>query len=205
MPRPLFVGVAGGSGSGKTTVVREIVKGVAPVPAGVIHHDAYYRDLGHLPPEERDAVNFDHPDALETSLLVEHLEGLRSGQPVRVPVYDFHTHTRTGDTALVEPTRLVIVDGLLVLADPDLRSLLDLKVFVDTDADIRFIRRLRRDMEERGRSVRAVVEQYQATVRPMHLALVEPSRRFADVIVTEGGYNHAAVDRLVTRLRESLD
>jgi uridine kinase len=198
------VGVAGGSGSGKTTVVRQLVRGVAPEPVSRIQHDAYYRDFPDLDDEARAAVNYDHPDALETELLVEHLRRLLAGDPVEVPIYDFRTHRRTSETRRVGATPVVIVDGLLVLADPDLRDLLDIKVYVDTDPDIRFIRRLVRDTEERGRSVDSVIEQYRSTVRPMHLEFVEPSKRWADIIVPEGGYNRVAMDMLVTKLRTIL-
>ena len=201
---PLLVGVAGGSGSGKTTVVRQLVRGVAPEPVSRIQHDAYYRDFPHLDDEARAAVNSDHPDALETELLVEHLQRLLEGSPGEIPVDDFRSHRRTSETRRVRATPVVIVDGLLVLADPVLRELLDIKVYVDTDPDIRFIRRLVRDMEERGRSVDSVIEQYRSTVRPMHLEFVEPSKRWADIIVPEGGYNRVAVDMLVTKLRTIL-
>jgi uridine kinase len=201
MTERLLLGVAGGSGSGKTTVVEEILQSLHPSPVSVIHHDAYYRDLAHRPFEERVAVNFDHPDALETELLVEHLTLLRNGQGVDVPVYDFSTHTRTSRNRRVEATGVIIVDGILVLADERLRDLLDVKVFVDTDPDIRFIRRLRRDMKERGRSLESVVEQYEKTVRPMHQAFVEGSRLHADIIIPEGGRNRVAIDLLVSRLR----
>jgi len=197
----ILLGVAGGSGSGKTTVVEEIIRSLHPFPVSVIHHDAYYRELAHRPFEERAEVNFDHPDALETELLVEHLTHLRNGEGVGVPVYDFATHTRTERIQQVEATGVIIVDGILVLAEPRLRDLLDIKVFVDTDADIRFIRRLRRDMRERGRSLESVVEQYKKTVRPMHLAYVEGSRAYADIIIPEGGRNKVAIDLLVSRLR----
>ncbi len=201
MTERIFVGVAGGSGSGKTTVVEELLRGLRPQPVSVIHHDSYYRDLAHLPFEERVDVNFDHPDALETSLLVEHLLELRRGNPVEVPVYDFATHTRTDRVEEIKSTGVVIVDGILVLAEARLRDLLDIKVFVDTEADIRFIRRLRRDMRERGRSLESVVDQYMGTVRPMHLAFVEGSRAHADIIIPEGGKNRVAIDLLVSRLR----
>ena len=197
----ILLGVAGGSGSGKTTVVEEILRSLHPFTVSVIHHDAYYRDLAHRPFEERVEVNFDHPDALETELLVEHLTKLRGGEGVEVPVYDFSTHTRTDRVQRVEATGVIIVDGILVLADPRLRGLLDIKVFVDTDGDIRFIRRLRRDMKERGRSLESVVEQYMRTVRPMHTAFVEGSRAHADIIIPEGGRNQVAIDLLVSRLR----
>lgn len=200
----VLLGVAGGSGSGKTTVVKEILRRLHPLAVSVIHHDSYYADLSHLPFEERVGMNFDHPDALETGLLVDHLTRLREGLAVDVPVYDFSTHTRTHETRRVEPTGVIIVDGILVLADPRLRGLLDIKVFVDTDADIRFIRRLRRDQRDRGRSLESVVEQYLTTVRPMHLAFVEGSRAFADIIIPEGGRNRVAIDLLVSRLQFPL-
>lgn len=201
----ILVGVAGGSGSGKTTVVEEMVRGLNPFPVTVIHHDAYYRDLSHIPFEERTKVNFDHPDALETSLLVDHLTHLRAGRTVEVPLYDFATHTRKTESRTADPTPVIIVDGILVLAEPRLRDLLDIKVFVDTDADIRFIRRLRRDMRDRGRSLESVVDQYLGTVRPMHNAYVEGSRAFADIIIPEGGRNRVAIDLLVARLRKAQE
>ena len=197
----IILGVAGGSGSGKTTVVEELCRSLHPSPVSVIHHDSYYKDLIHLPLQERAEVNFDHPDALETSLLVEHLTRLRAGEAVDVPVYDFSTHTRTQKVRRVEATGVIIVDGILVLAEPRLRHLMDIKVFVDTDSDIRFIRRLRRDIRDRGRSLESVVDQYQSTVRPMHLAFVEGTRAFADIIIPEGGRNQVAIDLLVSRLK----
>ena len=205
MSERILLGVAGGSGSGKTTVVEEIIRSLHPFPVSVIHHDSYYRDLADRPFEERVEVNFDHPDALETELLVEHLTRLRNGEGVEVPVYDFATHTRTQRVQRVEATGVIVVDGILVLAETRLRDLLDIKVFVDTDADIRFIRRLRRDMRERGRSLESVVEQYKTTVRPMHQAFVEGSRAFADIIIPEGGRNQVAIDLLVSRLRMVQD
>lgn len=200
MNGPLVIGVAGGSGSGKSTVVREIVRGVAPESVSQVHHDAYYRDFCHLTPEERATVNFDHPDALETELLVRHMDALRAGVPIEMPVYDFRNHTRLEETVRVHPTRIVILDGILVLADPELRARMDIRVFVDTDPDIRLIRRLRRDVRERGRSVDSVLAQYEGTVRPMHRDFVEPSKRWADIIVPEGGHNRVAVDMLVTKM-----
>lgn len=202
--RPLFVGVAGGSGSGKTTVVERIMSGLAPRAVTLIHHDAYYFDYGHLDVEERAAVNFDHPASLETELLTRHLDALSTGETVELPLYDFKTHTRTSQTETAAPTPVVIVDGILVLADREIRRRLDIKIFVDTDADVRFIRRLGRDIHERGRSLESVVKQYEKTVRPMHLEFVEPSKRYADIIVPVGGENDVAIDMVVTKLREVL-
>lgn len=198
--RPLVIGVAGGSGSGKTTVVRKICAGVAPATVSVLHHDAYYRDFAGLTKEERDRINFDHPSSLETELLVEHLDRLLAGGEIEMPVYDFTDHSRSERTVHVTPTRVIVVDGILVLAEPELRKRMDIRVFVDTDADVRLMRRLKRDIEERGRSLESVVEQYRTTVRPMHLEFVEPSKRWADLIVPEGGHNRVAVDMLVTKM-----
>lgn len=203
-PRPIFIGVAGGTGSGKSTVVRRIVEGLAVPRVAVIHHDAYYRDLGDLPLEDRAKINYDHPDSLDTELLVRHLEMLRAGEPVSVPVYDFSRHERLPRTRTVRPASVLIVDGILILAVPELRALMDIKVFVDTDSDVRLMRRLRRDIEERGRAVESVLRQYALTVRPMHLEFVEPSKRWSDLIVPGGGYNDVAVDMLVTKARAIL-
>ncbi|HEX6558515.1 MAG TPA: uridine kinase [Longimicrobiales bacterium] len=197
----VIIGVAGGSGSGKTTVVREIIRKLGKHHVTVIHHDSYYRDVSDLSFEERARINYDHPDSLETTLLVAHLNQLKSGHAVEVPVYDFAQHNRSGETETAEPRKVVIVDGLLILWDADLRAMMDIKVYVDTDADVRFIRRLKRDIEERGRSAESVIEQYTTTVRPMHLEFVEPSKRYADVIIPEGGYNKVGVDILMTYIR----
>ena len=201
MSTPTIIGVAGGSGSGKTTVVREIVRALGGETVAVMHHDSYYRDWPDLDIEQRAAVNYDHPDALETELMVRHVQRLLEGQAVDVPVYDFQQHRRTGETVRVVPADVVIVDGILIFADADLRELMDIKVFVDTDADLRLVRRLRRDIQERGRELDSVLEQYQRTVRPMHLEFVEPSKRWADVIVPRGGHNRVALDMLVTKVR----
>lgn len=200
----VVVGIAGGSGSGKTTVVRAIMEGVAPATVAILHHDAYYRSFDHLDEAERADVNFDHPDALETELMVEHVDALVRGESVEMPVYDFRSHTRTDDTVRVEPARILIVDGILILSEPELRNRMDIRIFVDTDADVRLVRRLRRDLVERGRSVTSVLDQYERTVRPMHLEFVEPSRRHAHVIIPEGGHNSVAVDMLVTKLAAVL-
>lgn len=202
---PILIGVAGGSGSGKTTVAHRILERVGWSRIAFIQHDSYYHDASNLPPEERARLNFDHPDALETSLLVEHLKALRRGQPVHIPVYDFRTHTRTKETRLVTPEPVILVEGILIFADPELRELFDVKIYVDTDPDIRFIRRLQRDMKERGRSLESVVEQYLSTVRPMHMEFVEPSKRYADVIIPEGGHNTVALDMVVARIQALLE
>ena len=203
--RPIVIAVAGGTGSGKTTVANEILRRVGAEHIAYIPHDAYYRDLAHLPPPLRAQVNFDHPSSLETELLIDHLRVLRAGNPVNIPVYDFTTHARTRRTRRVEPAPIILVEGILVLAEPELRDLFDAKLYVDTDADVRFIRRLRRDIEERGRDVASVCDQYLATVRPMHLEFVEPSKRYADVIIPEGGFNEVALEMVAARIRTMLD
>jgi uridine kinase len=198
--RPFVVGIAGGTGSGKTTVAHKLA---AAMPAGrcvTIEHDAYYRDQGHLAFEERARINYDHPASLESSLLVDHLRTLRSGQPVEVPIYDFATHTRCPDTRPVQPARVIVVEGILVFTEPALREQMDIKIFVDTDPDIRLMRRIRRDLEQRGRTFQSVRDQYYATVRPMHIEHVEPTKRWADLIIPEGGNNHVALDVLLGQL-----
>lgn len=198
----MFIGLAGGSGSGKTTIAEEVVDRLEGKVA-LLHHDAYYRNMVDLTFEERTRVNYDHPDSLETELLVEHLEGLRSGLAIEHPVYDFATHLRSEETRPIGPARVVIVEGILVLSDAQLRSELDLKIFVDTDPDLRLARRIQRDITERGRAVDSVITQYFATVRPMHLEFVEPSRRYADLIIPEG-FNPAAVATVVELIRSRL-
>jgi len=200
----VVLGVAGGSGSGKSTVVAEVCRLLGPATPTILHHDSYYRDLGHLPLPERSAVNFDHPGSLETELLAAHVRRLLAGAHVDVPVYDFTNHTRGERTERRSPAPVVILDGILVLADARLRDLMDLKVFVDTEADLRLLRRIRRDVVERGRTADSVIAQYETTVRPMHLEFVEPSKRFADLVVPEGGFNRVAVDLVVARLRALL-
>jgi len=197
---PVIVGVAGGTGSGKTTIAQTIYERVGPEKVAYIAHDAYYHDLSHLSPEERAQRNFDHPDSLDTALLVRHLLTLKAGEPVQIPVYDFTTHTRRPETRLVKPRPVILVEGILIFADRVLHNLMDIKIFVDTDPDIRFIRRLQRDLTERGRTVESVIEQYLATVRPMHLEFVEPSKRYADIIIPEGGFNTVALDMVISRL-----
>jgi uridine kinase len=199
--RPVVIGVAGGSGSGKTTVVRRIVDALGDGAVTVLDHDRYYRDRSDLRFEDRITLNYDHPDALETNLLVEHLHVLRSGQAIDAPVYDFARHVRQPSRDPIHPRTAVIVEGILILVDPALRALMDVKVFVDTDDDIRFIRRLQRDTSERGRTVEMVIDQYLGTVKPMHLEFVEPSKRYADVIIPEGGHNQVAIEMLLTLIR----
>lgn len=199
--QPLVIGVAGGSGSGKTTVVRRIVDALGDKGVTVLEHDRYYRDRNDLRLEERAALNYDHPDSLETELMVEHVHELRAGRPVAVPTYDFARHARMDATEAISPGRAIIVEGILIYNDAPLRKLMDVKVFVDTDDDTRFIRRLRRDISERGRTVESVIDQYLSTVKPMHLEFVEPSKRYADIIVPRGGHNAVAIDMLLRLIR----
>ncbi|HSL29902.1 MAG TPA: uridine kinase [Anaerolineales bacterium] len=201
---PLVIGIAGGSGSGKTTVAQEILQRVGPDRIAFLQHDSYYKDLSGLPPIQRAEVNFDHPNSLETELLIEHIACLREGKPVEVPIYDFSTHSRTDKTFTVQPRRVILVEGILIFTEASLRQMFDVKIFVDTDSDIRLIRRLERDIAERGRTVHSVIKQYQSTVRPMHLEFVEPSKRYADVIIPEGGHNAAALDMVVARVDSLL-
>ncbi len=203
--KPIIIGVAGGTASGKTTVAGKILERVGTDRIAHIKHDAYYRDLSHLPLEERTRFNFDHPDSLETELLVEHLSQLRAGQSVAVPVYDFATYVRTPQTIRLQPRRVILVEGILIFVDRALRDMMDIKLYVDTDADLRFIRRLKRDMRERERSLQSVIDQYLETVRPMHLEFVEPSKRYADVIIPAGGFNTAAIEMIVARVQGMLD
>lgn len=205
MPQPIIIGVAGGTASGKTTVSSKILEAVGPDRLAYIEHDAYYRDLSHLPMEARKAFNFDHPDALENELLIAHLEALLQGRSVRVPVYDFAQYIRTGQLRCVEPRRVILVEGILIFADKILREMMDIKIYVDTDADLRFIRRLQRDVLERDRSVDQVIEQYLETVRPMHMEFVEPSKRYADVIIPRGGQNLKAIQMMVAQVQRMLE
>jgi len=201
---PLVIGIAGGSGSGKTTVAQTILQRVGPDRISFLQHDAYYKNLSGLPPTQRAEVNFDHPNSLETELLIQHIRQLKEGQPVAVPIYDFSTHSRTDRTYTVQARGVILVEGILIFAEAALRDLFDVKIFVDTDPDLRFIRRLQRDITERGRTTENVIKQYLATVRPMHLEFVEPSKRYADVIIPEGGFNAAALDMVVARIDAML-
>ncbi|MCX7919844.1 MAG: uridine kinase [bacterium] len=198
----LIIGIAGGTGSGKTTVAKAIVRELKDERITIIHQDAYYRDQTHLPLEERMKINYDHPDAIDKPLLIHHLRTLLAGQPIEKPIYDFKTHTRSPKTERIIPGDVIIIEGIFALEDPELRELMKIKIYVETDADIRFIRRLRRDINERGRTVESVIEQYKNVVRPMHLQFVEPSKRYADIIIPEGGHNRVAIDLIATKIRE---
>lgn len=202
--KPVVFGVAGGTASGKTTVARAVLDAVGTSKIAYLPHDAYYHDRVDLSFEDRTRLNYDHPDSLDTKLLVRHIKELSVGAPVHVPVYDFTTDRRTEDTILVEPAPIILVDGILIFTKRKLRDLMDIKIFVDTDADVRFIRRLQRDMKERGRSLDSVVQQYLETVRPMHLKFVEPSKRYADIIIPGGGQNKVAMEMVVSRLQMLL-
>lgn len=204
MDLPVVIGIAGGSASGKTTVLQRIIRAFGAEPIAVLDHDAYYRDLGHLPPEDRSDFNFDHPDALETDLMREHLDRLVAGEDIEKPVYDFTTHTRRAETETVESRPVIIIEGILVLAETALASQMDIKIYVDAADDIRLMRRIRRDMEERGRSIEGILRQYERTVRPMHLEFVEPSKRKADVIIPRGGQNRVAIQMVLARIRDLL-
>lgn len=204
MKTPVIIGIAGGTGSGKTTVARAIYDRVGSDRIEWISHDSYYRNFDALTAEQRRQINFDHPDSLETELLTRHLDVLMKGSSVEVPVYDFATHSRKTETQRVEPRKVIIVEGILVLAEAELRKRIDIKLFVDTPADIRFVRRLMRDIESRGRSLNSVVDQYMNTVRPMHEEFVEPSKRHADLIIPEGGENQVALDAIISRVEHLL-
>jgi uridine kinase len=202
--QPLIIGIAGGTASGKTTVARRLVERLGTHPVAVLDQDSYYRDLADLPLEERARFNFDHPDAFDTALLVRHLRELRAGNPVEKPVYSFTKHTRTGETVRVNPGDVVILEGILVLALEPVRELLEVKVFVDSDADVRVLRRVSRDIKERGRDFDGVVEQYFRTVRPMHFGFVEPSKRYADIIIPHGGLNDIAIEMVAGAVQKRL-
>jgi uridine kinase len=200
----LIIGISGGTGSGKTTIANRILESVSASEVVFLQQDSYYRNINDLPLDYRNIANFDHPDALDNDLLVNHVRRLKAGEAVELPLYDFKTHTRLNETRYVEPKPIVIVEGILIFADPRLLEQMDIKVFVDTPDDIRFIRRLRRDLAERGRTVESVIEQYTVTVRPMHMQFVEPSKRHADVIIPEGGHNLVSIDLLSGKIRERL-
>ncbi len=201
---PVVIGIAGGSGSGKTTVLHRITREFGSDAIAVLEHDAYYRDLSHLSPEKRARFNFDHPEALETGLMREHLDRLVAGEAIEKPVYDFTTHTRKEETVTVDPRPVIIIEGILVLAESVLEEQMDIKIYVDAADDIRLMRRIRRDMQERGRSIEGILRQYERTVRPMHLEFVEPSRREADIIIPRGGHNHVAIQMVLSRIQDLL-
>jgi uridine kinase len=201
---PLVIGIAGGTGSGKTTISNLIIDRVGRENIASLSHDAYYRDMVNLPLKKRAKVNYDHPDSLESELLVEQIKQLKRGNTIHMPVYDFTTHSRKQETITINPQPVILVDGILIFVEKDLRKLFDVKIFVDTDADLRFIRRLERDISERGRTQESVIKQYLKTVRPMHLEFVEPSKRYADVIIPEGGMNQVALDMVTARIEELL-
>ncbi|MFZ4985339.1 MAG: uridine kinase [Blastocatellia bacterium] len=200
----MIIGICGGTGSGKTTVARRILENVDRDYVAFLQHDSYYRNLGDMPIELRHQINFDHPDALDNDLFANHISALRAGEPIEMPVYDFATHTRRPETERIEPKPILILEGILIFTDARLRELMDLKIFVDTADDLRFIRRLQRDVTERGRSVELVIRQYLDTVRPMHEQFVEPSKRFADVIIPEGGYNSVGIDLITGRIHAQV-
>ena len=202
---PLVVGIAGGSGSGKTTLAEAILDEIGRERIAFLPHDAYYRDQAELPYEERKKVNYDHPDALETSLLIQHIKALQAGHAIDLPVYDFVAYTRSAETIRVEPKSIILVEGILIFTEPELRNLFSMKLFVDADPDLCFIRRLTRDITERGRPLESIIRQYLATVRPSYIEFVEPSKRFADVIIPEGGKNAVALQMVIARLKSMLD
>ena len=202
---PLVIGVAGGSGSGKTTVTTAILNRVGRERIAVLPHDAYYRDLSHLPLEQRAQINFDHPDAFDNTLYLEHLDALTHGRQVAMPTYDFATYVRLLEVSVVAPQPVVLLEGILIFADAQLRARMGVKIFVDAESDLRIIRRIERDTRSRGRTVESVIEQYLKTVRPMHLEFVEPSKRYADVIIPRGGLNTIAIDMVVARIERMLD
>jgi uridine kinase len=200
----MIIGICGGTGSGKTTVANRILESVSAADVAFLQQDSYYRNLDQLPLDYRQQVNFDHPDAIDNDLLVEHVRALRAGQAVELPIYDFKQNLRVPETQRIEPKLIIIIEGILIFAEQRLLPEMDIKVFVDTPDDIRFIRRLRRDVAERGRTVDSVIEQYLATVRPMHMQFVEPSKRMADVIIPEGGHNMVSIDLLSGKIRERV-
>lgn len=200
----MIIGICGGTGSGKTTVAQKIIAAVGLENVVYLQQDAYYRNLGDMPLELRHKVNFDHPDSIDIGLMMNHLEALRAGESIEQPTYDYATHSRKAETIHVEPRPIIICEGILVFFDPQMRRLMDMKIFVDCDADIRFIRRLDRDVHERGRSLESIISQYQTTVRPMHLQFVEPSKRYADVIIPEGGFNEVGIDLITCNIQSIL-
>ena len=204
MKKPILIGITGGTGSGKSTIADEIFNSFNEDCIAMIQQDAYYKDQKHLTMEERVKTNYDHPRAFDNDLLIEHLKALMNGESIEKPIYDFTVHTRADETTTVNPRDFIIVEGILILEDPRIRELLDIKVYVDTDADIRILRRMVRDIDERGRTVESVIEQYLSVVRPMHMQFTEPTKRYADIIVPEGGRNKVAIDILVSKIKDIL-
>lgn len=204
MNQPLIIGIAGGTGSGKTTVTYKILERLDITKVAVIEHDAYYKDITSFNGRQPSEINFDHPDALETSLLIDNLHKIRRKETIHHPIYDFKTYTRSKDTVVIPPRNIIIIEGILIFAEKDLRDLMDIKIYVDTDADERLLRRLRRDLIERGRNIESIILQYNSTVKPMHLEFVEPSKRWADVIIPNGGENRVAIDMVAAKIKEML-
>ncbi len=205
MNKPVLIGIAGGTGSGKSTITEELLADVPTERAVIIEQDSYYKDQSDLPYEERVKTNYDHPFAFDNELLISHLNDLLNGKAIEKPQYDFENHVRKSETTLVEPRDIIILEGILILSEERLRELLDIKIFVDTDADVRIIRRILRDIKERGRTLESVILQYLSTVRPAHMQFVEPSKRYADIIVPEGGQNKVAIDIITTKIRAIID
>ena len=205
MKSPILIGIAGGTGSGKSTVTREIYKSITDKNVAIIEQDSYYKDQSNISFEERVKTNYDHPFAFDNELLVSHLKDLLDGKSIQKPIYDFENHNRKQETVLVEPKDIIVLEGILILYDEDLRNLMDIKLFVDTDADVRVIRRILRDIKDRGRTLDSVVKQYMTTVRPAHMQFVEPTKRYADIIIPEGGYNKVAIDIIVTKVNDIVN
>ena len=203
--RPVIIGITGGTGSGKSTIARAIFESVPEKKASIIEQDCYYKNQSHLPPSERIKVNYDHPLAFDTDLMISHLQQLLNGQAIQKPQYDFTIHNRKAETITVEPRDIILVEGILVLDSPKVRELMDIKIFVDTDADVRIIRRIMRDMNERGRTLTSVIAQYIDVVKPMHFEFVEPSKRYADIIIPEGGHNKVAIDIMVAKIKSIIN
>lgn len=204
MKKPILIGIAGGTGSGKSTIAKEIYSRFNEDCIAMIEQDSYYKDQSHIPFEERIKINYDHPKAFDTELLVEHLKSLLNGEAIEKPMYDFEIHNRKEEKIKVEPKEIIILEGILILEDPNVRDLLDIKIYVDTDADVRIIRRILRDINERGRTVDSVINQYLNVVRPMHMQFIEPTKRYADIIIPEGGHNKVAIDIIVANIKQIL-